>query len=87
MEKLKTLRSEYARLKGFESKRGVYSVQQLEECYNDAKRLLEKFKEQIFQAKSALEETQHLPSPIDNFTPKSGSDLNPECSLDQLKFK
>ena len=79
MEELKTLRSEYACLKEFASKSGVDSVQRLEESYDDAKRLSEKFKEQFFQAKSALEETQRLPSPMDHFTPKSGSDLNPEC--------
>ena len=60
MEELKTLRSEYTRLKEFESKREVDSVQRLEESYDDATRLSEKFKEQFFQAKSALEETQQL---------------------------
>ena len=79
MEELKTLRSEYAHLREFESKRGVDSVQRLKESYDDAKRLSEKFEEQFFQAKSTLEETQHLPSPMDHFTPKSGSDRNPEC--------
>ena len=54
------MRSEYARLKEFESKREVDSVQRLEESYDDAKRLSEKFKEQFFQAKSALQETQQL---------------------------
>jgi hypothetical protein len=45
MEELKTLRSEYACLMEFESKRGVDSVQRLKESYDDAKRLSEKFKE------------------------------------------
>jgi myosin heavy subunit len=58
MEELKTLRSEYARLKEFESKREVDSVQRLEESYDDAKRLSERFKDQFFQTKSELEDTQ-----------------------------
>ncbi|KAL7541740.1 hypothetical protein ACHAXR_011183 [Thalassiosira sp. AJA248-18] len=60
VEELKTLRSEYARLKEFESKREVDSVQRLEESYDDAKRLSERFKEQFFQTKSELEDTQQL---------------------------
>jgi len=60
MEELKTLRSEYARLKEFESKREVDSVQRLEESCDDAKRLSERFKEQFFQTKSQLEDTQQL---------------------------
>ena len=60
MEELKTLRSEYARLKEFESKREVDSVQRLEESCDDAKRLSERFKEQLFQTKSELEDTQQL---------------------------
>lgn len=60
MEELKTLRSEYARLKEFESKREVDSVQRLEESCDDANRLTERFKEQFFQTKSQLEDTQQL---------------------------
>ena len=60
MEELKTLRSEYARLKEFESKREVDSVQRLEESCDDAKRLSEKFKENYFATKSNLEDTQQL---------------------------
>ncbi len=51
MEELKTLWNEYSHLKEFESKRGVDSVQRLEESYNDAKRLSEKFKFAIFPSK------------------------------------
>ena len=54
------MRSEYARLKEFESKREVDSVQRLEESCDDAKRLSERFKEQLFQTKSELEDTQQL---------------------------
>mmetsp|Transcript_10412 Transcript_10412/g.22051 ORF Transcript_10412/g.22051 Transcript_10412/m.22051 type:complete len:566 (+) Transcript_10412:1949-3646(+) len=60
MEELKTLRSEYSRLKEFESKREVDSVQRLEESCDDAKRLSERYKEQFFQTKSELEDTQQL---------------------------
>ncbi|KAL3808131.1 hypothetical protein ACHAXA_004577 [Cyclostephanos tholiformis] len=60
MEELKTLRSEYARLKEFESKREVDSVQRLEESYDDARRLSEKFKAQFCKTKSELEDTQQL---------------------------
>lgn len=60
MEELKTLRSEYARLKEFESKREVDSVQRLEESCEDAKRLSERFKEQFFQTKSELEDALQL---------------------------
>ena len=54
------LRSEYVRLKEFESKREVDSVQRLEESFDDAKRLSERYKEQFFQTKSELEDTQQL---------------------------
>lgn len=60
MEELKTLRSEYARLKEFESKREVDSVQRLEESCDDAKRLSDRFKEQFLQTKLDLEDTQQL---------------------------
>ena len=60
MEELKMLRCEYARLKEFESKREVDSVQRLEESYDDAKRLSERFKEQFLRTKSELEDTQQL---------------------------
>lgn len=60
MEELKTLRSEYARLKEFESKREVDSVQRLEESCDDAKRLSDRYKEQFFKTKSELEDTQQL---------------------------
>jgi len=60
MEELKMLRSEYVRLKEFESKREVDSVQRLEESCDDAKRLSERYKEQFFQTKSELEDTQQL---------------------------
>ena len=60
MEELKTLRSEYARLKEFEEKRSVDSVQRLEESCDDTKRLSDRFKEQFFQTKSELEDTQQL---------------------------
>lgn len=54
------MRNEYARLKEFESKREVDSVQRLEESCDDAKRLSERFKEQFFQTKSELEDTKQL---------------------------
>lgn len=60
MEELKTLRNEYARLKEFESKREVDSVQRLEESCDDAKRLSERYKEQFLQTKSDLEDTKQL---------------------------
>ena len=60
MEELKMLRSEYARLKEFEEKRGVDSVQRLEESCDDAKRLSERFKEKFLRTKSELEDTQQL---------------------------
>lgn len=60
MEELKTLRSEYARLKEFESKREVDSVQKLEESCDDAKRLSERYKEQFLQTKSDLDDTKQL---------------------------
>jgi hypothetical protein len=60
MEELKMLRCEYARLKEFESKREVDSVQRLEESCDDAKRLAERFKEQFLRTKCELEDTQQL---------------------------
>ncbi|KAK1747431.1 hypothetical protein QTG54_001394 [Skeletonema marinoi] len=60
MEELKMLRCEYARLKDFEAKREVDSVQRLEESCDDAKRLSERFKEQFLRTKSELEDTQQL---------------------------
>ena len=60
MEELKMLRCEYARLKEFESKREVDSVQRLEESCDDAQRLSERFKEQFLRTKSELEDTQQL---------------------------
>ncbi|KAL7470351.1 hypothetical protein ACHAXS_013008 [Conticribra weissflogii] len=60
LEELMTLRSEYARLKEFESKREVDEVQRLEESCDDARRLSDKFKERFFQTKSELERTQKL---------------------------
>lgn len=60
MEELKMLRCEYARLKEFESKREVDSVQRLEESCDDAKRLAERFKEQFLRTKCELENTQQL---------------------------
>ena len=60
MSELKTLRSEYVRLKDFEAKREVDAVQRLEESYDDAQRLVERYKEQYFTTKSTLEDTQSL---------------------------
>jgi len=60
LQELMTLRSEYARLKEFESKREVDAVQQLEESCDDAKRLSDKFKERYLRTKSWLESTQQL---------------------------
>lgn len=60
MEELKMLRCEYARLKDFEAKREVDSVQRLEERCDDAERLSERFKEQFLRTKSELEDTQQL---------------------------
>ena len=60
MEELKMLRCEYARLKEFEAKREVDSVQRLEESCDDARRLSERFKEQFLRTKSELEDTQQL---------------------------
>ena len=60
MEELKMLRSEYTRLKEFESKREVDSVVQLEKSCDDAKMMTYRFKEKFFQTKSQLEDTQRL---------------------------
>ena len=60
MSELKTLRSEYVRLKDFEAKREVDAVQRLEESYDDSQRLVERYKEQYFTTKSTLEDTQSL---------------------------
>lgn len=60
MEELKTLRNEYARLKEFESKREVDSVQRLEENCDDAKRLSERYKEQFLQTKSDFEDAKKM---------------------------
>ena len=60
MSELKTLRSEYVRLKDFEAKREVDAVQRLEESYDDSQRLVERYKGQYFTTKSTLEDTQSL---------------------------
>lgn len=60
MQELMTLRSEYSRLKEFESKRETDAVQRMEESCDDAKRLSDKFKEQFIRTKNELEDTQQL---------------------------
>ncbi len=54
------MRNEYVRLKEFESKREVDSVQRLEENCDDATRLSERYKEQFLLTKSNLEDTNKL---------------------------
>ena len=54
------LRSEYARLKEFESQREADNVQRMIESCDDAKRLADRFKEQFISTKGQLEDTQHL---------------------------
>ncbi|EJK73739.1 hypothetical protein THAOC_04619 [Thalassiosira oceanica] len=60
LEEIKMLRSEYSRLKEFESKREVDAVQRLEETLDDTKRLADRYKEQFFHHKSELENAQGL---------------------------
>ncbi|KAL3796331.1 hypothetical protein ACHAWO_009000 [Cyclotella atomus] len=60
MQELNMLRSEYARLKEFESQREDDNVQRLMESCDDAKRLSERFKEQFISTKGQLEDTQQL---------------------------
>ena len=60
LEEIKMLRSEYSRLKEFESKREVDAVQRLEETFDDTKRLADRYREQFFQHKAELENTQEL---------------------------
>ncbi len=76
MEELKMLRCEYARLKDFEAKREVDSVQRLEESCDDAKRLSERFKEQFLRTKSELEDTQQLLSESISREEKLQSEVN-----------
>ena len=52
------LRSEYARLKEFESQREADNVQRMIESCDDAKRLSDRFKEQFICTKGQLEDTQ-----------------------------
>jgi hypothetical protein len=79
MEELKTLRSEYARLKEFESKREVDSVQRLEESYDDARRLSDRFKEQFCKTKSELEDTRQL------LCESEAREVNLNVEVEQLK--
>jgi chromosome segregation ATPase len=60
MQELNMLRSEYARLKEFESQREADNVQRMMESCDDAKRLAERFKEQFLHTKGQLEDTQEL---------------------------
>ena len=73
------MRSEYARLKEFESKREVDSVQRLEESYDDARRLSVKFKEQFCKTKSELEDTRQLLCESD------AREANLKVEVEQLK--
>eukprot|EP00956_Cyclotella_meneghiniana_P021116 scaffold38017_cov72-Cyclotella_meneghiniana.AAC.12 len=60
MQELNMLRSEYARLKEFESQREADNVQRMIESCDDANRLAERFKNQFINTKGQLEDTQQL---------------------------
>ena len=60
MQELNMLRSEYIRLKEFESQREADNVQRMIESCDDAKRLSDRFKQQFINTKNELEDTQQL---------------------------
>ena len=60
MQELNMLRSEYDRLKEFETLREADNVQRMIESCDDAKRLSDRFKEQYINTKGQLEDTLQL---------------------------